>query len=104
VCPRTGINGKRREKDITLPETKSQPAACSPSAEGYIPDHSSNSNLNFCQCDSYGLDDRGSRVRFSAGAGNFSPHYRVQNSSEAHLASYPMGTRGAFPGGKAAGA
>jgi hypothetical protein len=25
----------------------------------------------------YGLDDRGSRVRFPAGAGNFSLHYRV---------------------------
>jgi hypothetical protein len=52
----------------------------------------------------YRLDDRGSRVRFPAGVGNFSPHYRVQNGSEAHPASYPMGTRGSFPGGKAAGA
>jgi hypothetical protein len=25
----------------------------------------------------YGLDDRGSRVRFPAGAGNFSLHHRV---------------------------
>jgi hypothetical protein len=52
----------------------------------------------------YGLDDRGSRVRFPAGAGNVSLHYRVQNGSGAHPASYPMGTRGSFPGGKAAGA
>jgi hypothetical protein len=52
----------------------------------------------------YGLDDRGSRVLFSAGAGNFSLHHRVQNGSEAHPASYPMGPRGSFPGGKAAGA
>jgi hypothetical protein len=29
----------------------------------------------------YGLDDRGSRVRFPAGAGNFSLHHRVQNGS-----------------------
>jgi hypothetical protein len=50
----------------------------------------------------YGLADRGSRVRFPAGAGNFSLHHRVQNGSEAHPASYPMGTRGSFPGGKAA--
>jgi hypothetical protein len=42
----------------------------------------------------YGLDDRGSRVRFTAGAGNFSLHHRVQNGSGAHPASYPMGTRG----------
>jgi hypothetical protein len=52
----------------------------------------------------YGLDDRGSRVRFPAGAGNFSLHHRVQNGSGAHPDSYPMGTRGSFPGGKAAGA
>jgi hypothetical protein len=49
-----------------------------------------------------GLDDRGSRVQFLAGAGNFSLHHRVQNGSGAHPASYPMGTRGCFPGGKAA--
>jgi hypothetical protein len=52
----------------------------------------------------YGLDDRGSRIRFSAWAGHFSLHYRVQNGSGAHRASYPMGTRVSFPGGKAAGA
>jgi hypothetical protein len=52
----------------------------------------------------YGLDDRGSRVRFPARAGNFSLHRRVQNVSGAHPASYPVGTRGSFPGDKAAGA
>jgi hypothetical protein len=52
----------------------------------------------------YGLNDRGSRVRFLVGAGNFSLHNRVQKDSGAHPASYPMGTRGSFPGGKAAGA
>jgi hypothetical protein len=52
----------------------------------------------------YGLDDRGSRVRFPAGAGNFSIHHRVLNVSGAHPASYPMGTRDSFRGGKAAGA
>jgi hypothetical protein len=52
----------------------------------------------------YGLDDRGSRVRFPAGVGNFSLHHRVHNVSGVHPASYPMGTRGSFPGGKAAGA
>jgi hypothetical protein len=51
----------------------------------------------------YRLDGRGSRVRFPARAGNFSLHYRVQTGSGAHPASYPMGTRGSFPGGKAAG-
>jgi hypothetical protein len=52
----------------------------------------------------YGLDDRSPRVRFPAGDGNFSLHHRVQNGSGAHPASYPMGTRGSFPGDKAAGA
>jgi hypothetical protein len=52
----------------------------------------------------YGLDDRGSRVRFPVGAGNFSLHHRVQNGSGAHTASYRMGTRGSFPESKAAGA
>jgi hypothetical protein len=37
----------------------------------------------------YGLDGRGSRVRFLAGAGNFSLHHRFQNGSGAHPASYP---------------
>jgi hypothetical protein len=45
---------------------------------------------------------RGSRVRFLAGAGNFSLHHRVHNGSGAHPASYPMGTRGSFSRGKAA--
>jgi hypothetical protein len=49
------------------------------------------------------MDNRVSVVRFSAGAGNFSLHQRAQKGSGAHPASYPMGTRGSFPGGKAAG-
>jgi hypothetical protein len=49
------------------------------------------------------LDDRGSRVRFPAGCGNFSFHHSVQNGPGAHPA-YPMGTRGSFPEGKTAGA
>jgi hypothetical protein len=40
----------------------------------------------------YGLDDRGSRARLPAGAGNFSLHHRVQNGPGAHPASYPMVT------------
>jgi hypothetical protein len=52
----------------------------------------------------YGLDERGSRVRFPAGAANFSLRHRVKNGSGVHPASYPMGTRGSFPGDKAAGA
>jgi len=35
----------------------------------------------------YELDDRGSRVRFPAGAGKFSLYHRVQNGSGAHSAS-----------------
>jgi hypothetical protein len=52
----------------------------------------------------YGLDDWGSKVRFPAGAGNFSLHRCVQNGSEAHPASYTMGTGGSFHGGKPTGA
>jgi hypothetical protein len=54
----------------------------------------------------YGLDDRGSRVRLTGGggSGNFSLHHRVHKGSGAHPASYPMGTEGSFPGGKATGA
>jgi hypothetical protein len=52
----------------------------------------------------YRLDDRGSRVRFPEGTGNFSFHHRVQNGSGAHPASYQIGTRSSFPGGKAVGA
>jgi hypothetical protein len=49
------------------------------------------------------MDDRGSRVRFSEGAGNFSLHHRVQTCSGAHPASYPMGTRGFSLGVKGPG-
>jgi hypothetical protein len=52
----------------------------------------------------YRLDDRRSRVRFPAEAGNFSIHQRVQNDSGPHQASYPMGTRSSFPGDEAVGA
>jgi hypothetical protein len=52
----------------------------------------------------YGLDDRGSRVRFLAGAGDFFLHHRVQNGSGAHPSSYPVDTRASLPGGKVAGA
>jgi hypothetical protein len=52
----------------------------------------------------YGLDDRGSRVRFLAGAGNFSLHHRVQKGSGAHPASYSMGNWSSFPGVKRPGA
>jgi hypothetical protein len=37
--------------------------------------------------------------RQSTGAGNFSPHHRVQTGSGAHPASYPAGTRSSFRGG-----
>jgi hypothetical protein len=38
----------------------------------------------------YGLDDRGSRVRFAAETENFSLYHRVQNGSGAHPASYQV--------------
>jgi len=42
-------------------------------------------------------------VRFPTRARNFSLRHRVQNGFGAHPASYLMGTRGSFTGGKAAG-
>jgi hypothetical protein len=43
-----------------------------------------------CVALGYGLDDRGSRVRFPGGTGNFSLHHRIQNASGAHPPSYLM--------------
>jgi hypothetical protein len=51
----------------------------------------------------YGLDDRGVRVRVPVGSRTFLLHV-VQTGSEAHPASYPMGTGGSFPCDKGAGA
>jgi hypothetical protein len=48
----------------------------------------------------YGLQERGSRVRFPAEAGYFSLHYHVQNGSGAHPASYLMGIGSCFMGVK----
>jgi hypothetical protein len=52
----------------------------------------------------YGLDDQGYRVRFPAESGKFSLHNGFQNGSGAHAASYTIGTRDSFTGGKVAGA
>jgi hypothetical protein len=49
----------------------------------------------------YELDDRSIGVRSPAGAEDFSSSPCVQTGSGAHPASYPMGTGGPFPGGKA---
>jgi hypothetical protein len=51
----------------------------------------------------YRLDSRGVRVRVPVGA-RFSHLHAIQTDSGAHPASYPMGTRDSFPGGKVAGA
>jgi hypothetical protein len=56
------------------------------------------------QCYSAGLRAGWSGVRVPGGVGISSPHHRVQTGSGAHPASYTMGTRSSFPGGKAAGA
>jgi hypothetical protein len=68
--------------------------------EGNLTPHKSSFSIRIqiAKC----LDDRSSRVRFPAGAGNFSLHRLFQNGSGAHPASSPMGTRGSFPVSKAA--
>jgi hypothetical protein len=48
----------------------------------------------------YGLDDRAMEVR-SPREADFSSSPCVQTGSGAHPASYPMGTLGSFPGGRA---
>jgi hypothetical protein len=48
----------------------------------------------------YGLDDRVMEVRSPTGA-NFSSSPCVQTGSGVHPASYPMGTGGSVPRGKA---
>jgi hypothetical protein len=49
------------------------------------------------------MDDRGGGgVRVPVGAMNFSPHHRVQTGSGVHQASYRMGTRDSYPGGREA--
>jgi hypothetical protein len=48
----------------------------------------------------YGLDNPAIQVRSPTGA-DFSSSLCVQTGSGAHPASYPMGTGGSFPGGKA---
>jgi hypothetical protein len=48
----------------------------------------------------YRPDNRTIEVRFPAEAVNFASSLCVQTGSEAHPASYPMGTGGSFPGGK----
>jgi hypothetical protein len=48
----------------------------------------------------YGLDDRGSRVRSPAGAGNFSLHHRVQNGPGGPSSLLSNGYQGLFPWGQ----
>jgi hypothetical protein len=50
----------------------------------------------------YWLDDRGVGVRVPVGS-RISLLHVVQPGSGVHPTSYPMGTGGSFPGGKAAG-
>jgi hypothetical protein len=51
----------------------------------------------------YWLDERGSRVRFPAGAVNLPLHHRVHNGSGAHSASSPVGKRALSLGIKVSG-
>jgi hypothetical protein len=48
----------------------------------------------------YGLDDRVTGVRSTAGVNNFSSNLCVQTGSEAHPVSCTMGAGGPFPGAK----
>jgi hypothetical protein len=74
------------------------------SAQGQLYLHLNSIYFLFVIALGFVLGDCGSRVRFPAGARDFSLHHRVQNGSWAHPAFCPMGTRVSFPGDKAAGA
>jgi hypothetical protein len=93
VGPEVGLDTVEKRKILSLCRD-SNPRSSSPSPSD-IPTELSRPLLK-------SLDDRGYRVRFPAGAGNFSLHHRVQNGSGAHPASYSMGTRATFSRGKAA--
>jgi hypothetical protein len=69
----------------------------------FPPPHNLLTRARTAQWYSTGLRAGWSGDRVPAGAVNFSLHHRVQTESGAHPASYLMGTRGSFPGGKAAG-
>jgi hypothetical protein len=49
----------------------------------------------------YGLDDRAIEVRSPSGEEDFFSSPCVHTGSGSHPTSYPMGTVGPFPGGKA---
>jgi hypothetical protein len=60
-------------------------------------------NAGIFHTEFHGLDDRGLGVRVPVESRIFSSHV-VQTGSGVHPASYPTGTVGSFPGGKAVGA
>jgi hypothetical protein len=62
-------------------------------SEQSVPFRFANQNVRISQLSHACYDERGSRVRFTAGAWNFSLHHSVQNGCGAHPA-YLMGTRG----------
>jgi hypothetical protein len=70
------------------------PCCQNPSVSMYFKSH----NISVGIALGYRLEDRGSRVRFPAEAGNFSLHRRIQNGSGAHSASHPRGTGVKRPG------
>jgi hypothetical protein len=115
VGPRAGLDAVVQRKirspcrDSNHRSSSPYPSAIALSYPGFCSSSTSSSNFNIHSSESrdssvgialgYGLDDRDSMVRIPAEAGNFSLHHRVQDGSGAHPASYPMGTRGSFPGG-----
>jgi hypothetical protein len=59
---------------------------------------------HFCEADSRSATSWLCRGSSPGRGGNVSLHHRVHTGTVCHPASYPMGTRGSFPGGKATGA
>jgi hypothetical protein len=66
-----------------------------------MPDKCESRGSSVSTVSGYGLGNRAIEVRSPAEARDFLSNLCVQNGSGAHPASFPMGTAGPFPRGKA---
>jgi hypothetical protein len=88
------MNKRKKQKGREIANRTARDKLFLPS---FLPSKSRDSSVGIAL--GYGLDDRGA---IPGVVGNFSLHHRVHNGSGTHPASYPVGARGSFSGGKAA--
>jgi hypothetical protein len=89
---------KEKEKRKGCQGGQGSPTAVTPNEEDFC-NISHGSTIGIAT--GYRQDNRGAGVPVSVGSRILTSSYH-QNSSGVHPASYPVGTRGTFPGGKAA--